>query len=173
MSAIFLHGPSTLPEEGRVKNNDKRGLDRPAIQGIWSWETQASKNTRRHSTTRVFLSTIPAWLIALLLFYLGHTVLSLAVASISSLIFLSFWFWPGAYVTITAVFDKFAAWVGTGFTWILLTPFFYLFFPLTRGIRRISGKPDKLCRRLHPDGGTYWSDRSEIKDIRSYLKRQF
>lgn len=60
--------------------------------------------------------------------------------------------------------------VGTGVTWLLLTPFFYLCFPIGRLLFFLGGK-DLLGRRRSAAIKTYWSEYSRQGGVERYRKQ--
>lgn len=58
-------------------------------------------------------------------------------------------------------FDRTGAWlaraVGSGLTWLLLTPFFYIVFGLGR-LSLVLARKDPLNRKLDPQAISYWTD---------------
>lgn len=71
-------------------------------------------------------------------------------------------------------FDRSGVWlaraVGSGLTWGLLTPFFYLVFGLGRLVLMISGN-DPLHRKRDPQATSYWSDHPESETTSRYQKQ--
>lgn len=78
---------------------------------------------------------------------------------------------PSLYRGIQWFFRFFAHVLATGMAWLLLAPFFYIFFTLGRLVRLLKGK-DKLGLRFPSDEKTYWVKWDAPKDIESY-KHQF
>lgn len=71
-------------------------------------------------------------------------------------------------------FDRTGAWlaraVGTGLTWGLLTPFFYIVFGFGRLVLVLSGR-DPLQRKRDPQATSYWSDYPEAETTSRYQKQ--
>jgi len=83
----------------------------------------------------------------------------------------------GGYLVppIFEAFEKFgkllAKAVGTGLTYLLLVPFFFVCFVPARFILQAMGK-DPLQREWNKDSKTYWADKAPQGDVERY-KRQF
>jgi len=60
---------------------------------------------------------------------------------------------------------------GTGLTWILLTPAFYILFGLGRLLIKISGK-DPMQRTVDPHAKSYWTAPKKIT-VESRYHKQF
>ena len=80
-------------------------------------------------------------------------------------------FAPPAFRAIEAFGVRLGSWVGTGMTWLLLVPFFYLCFAVGHGFLALAGK-DPLHRAFLPQATTYWTPRPKITDP-DYYRKQF
>ena len=76
-----------------------------------------------------------------------------------------------AYILIEKVAMRFGEKVGLAMTWLLLTPFYYLFFSLARLGMALQGK-DPLCRAWGTGQKSYWLDLTAVKKPKDYT-RQF
>jgi hypothetical protein len=78
----------------------------------------------------------------------------------------------GLYAAIQRLIEATAHAVGVGLSWLLLVPFFYLFFaPFGALFRR--GRRDRLCRRYESDAATYWEPHEGQRASSSRLDRQY
>ncbi len=108
-----------------------------------------------------------------LLFYfvLGHAIMAYVLWGIATLLLSGLLFFDG----VLRGFEKTGHWlahgIGTGVTWILLVPFFYIVFGAGRLILRLRGK-DPMRRRLEPETESYWTPHQKL-DIEARYHRQF
>jgi len=61
--------------------------------------------------------------------------------------------------------------IGTGLTWLLLAPFYLIFFGIGGLWLRLTGR-DPMCRRRDPVAVTYWNERRSVP-VREHFSRQF
>jgi hypothetical protein len=139
----------------------------------WDWHPPDSVVEKRSSLKKNLAAAGVGWAVALGFTYSGHHRMAVAVAVVASLLLLVALFWPWGHRQVDAAMVRFAGGVGVILNWILLTPFYYLFFTLIRGFRLVAGKPDALQRELASETESYWSDRDPIDDVKSHLTRQF
>jgi hypothetical protein len=139
-------------------------------RAIWPW---TKGNTEGTSSFPV--SALPALFIGgsatALFFYTGHSIPAAVVGIISVLLFCSALVLPQVYGKIRFFFSTFSWYVGQGISWLLLVPFFYLFFPVGRLIQKISGK-DPMSREFPSTLSSYWLDKKDTDDLQQY-RRQF
>lgn len=143
-------------------------------QTVWPWmeEGQSRENgDTRPSVVASLLSLLIAWTVATIFYYLGHLKITIAILVISGMVCLCSLFVPSAYRVIILIFEFIKKWVGLILNWTLLTPFFYICFPVGRLIQKIKGK-DPLNRKCPTSKESYWVSRSPVSDIEQY-KRQF
>ena len=99
---------------------------------------------------------VGAWLF----FGLAHRIMAYAVWALAAL-FLAGLLGRGK---IARGFERAGAWLartaGTGMTWLLLAPMYYIVFGLGRLGLRLRGR-DPMRRQWEPAAATYWDDRPE------------
>ena len=139
---------------------------------LWDWRYHDAK-PEKTPLWRSLLMTAIAWLIAALLVYFDHPTMAITLSVIAAVMLLLAIVWPKGHGYIEAAFARLAHWIGILLTWLLLPPFFFLFFTSVRLGRRFFGKSDSLNCRFDSTADSYWSDRRAVEDVRSHLKRQF
>lgn len=126
----------------------------------WRWthsdeQATAKPESKKHDK-KVFISTPIALGIAYCVHrYSSHPKMAFVIAGIALFIAFSAFVLPTVYEAIDGFFQTFARWVGTGMTWILLVPFFFLFFVPGRILFKLSGK-DSLRLNFLPKEDSYW-----------------
>lgn len=107
---------------------------------------------------------------ALAYLWLGHRIMGGVVWSLAAVVLVSGLFIPSAFAAIERFGKRLGQWVGTGLTWGLLAPFYYVCFVPLHVLQKISGK-DPLRRRFPTDEPSYWVPRSPVKDASQYRKQ--
>jgi hypothetical protein len=106
-----------------------------------------------------------------LYFLLGHRLVARIVWGLGGLFLLLGLLAPAAYLPL----HRFGRWlgrvVGALLLYLLLVPFFFLFFFPVSILLRLQGR-DPMCRRMRPVGLTYWLPRLRRSDA-SHYQRQF
>jgi hypothetical protein len=77
---------------------------------------------------------------------------------------------PSAFAAVDRLLQAFGRWVGQGISWLLLAPFFYLFFVPARLILAARGK-DPMNRRFPDTPASYWTPRRPVKGPDDYRKQ--
>jgi len=77
---------------------------------------------------------------------------------------------PNGFLSLEQGLKRFGGWVGSGLTWVLLVPFFYLCFVPSRIWLGITGK-DPLRRTYDSTAESYWEPRSFVKNAGHYKKQ--
>lgn len=120
--------------------------------------------------TAVIQTGVMAAIGALLYFWLGHRTMGFVVWGLAAVVLVSGLFLPPVFAAIERFGKRLGQWVGTGLTWGLLVPFYYLCFVPLHLLQKISGK-DPLRRRFPTDEPTYWTPRGPVKDANQYRKQ--
>ena len=79
-------------------------------------------------------------------------------------------FVPPAFAAIEGFGKKLGVWVGTGLTYLLLVPFFYLVFVPGRLVLALMGK-DPMQREFPTKEASCWSPRRTKMDEAHYRKQ--
>ncbi|MCX7007791.1 MAG: hypothetical protein NTY53_11190 [Kiritimatiellaeota bacterium] len=139
---------------------------------MWKWkESGAAKPPPKSNLTMPLVQTAIAYAIAsFLVFYRHHYILGSVLYGFGTLVLLAGLFVPPLHAAIT----RFGKWlgrvVGVGVTWLLLVPFYYLFFTTARVFLMMSGK-DPLTRRWDRAAASYWADRKPATDDKHFLRQ--
>ncbi len=138
---------------------------------VWAWQDVPKVNGSGRPALRVILSGFILGVgIALLFYFFDYTVMAWAVAGISIVLLLLAFFLPKLYFYVNNVFRSLSYYVGLGFSWILLVPFFYLCVGGIHLVNRIFGK-DPMHRSINTMATSYWQDHCQEEDIRQYRKQ--
>jgi hypothetical protein len=106
------------------------------------------------------------------LFYLGHPILAYIAGSIAGIVLLTALVSPhGLHAQIHRGIEWIGIAIGKLLTWVLLAPFFFLFFTLFGRLAR-RGRRDKLERWLDRSAASYWQQRDAQPALADY-ERQF
>jgi hypothetical protein len=142
-------------------------------QPVWPCSKEAANASAPAEGTwkRAIIQFSVAGSIALLLFFFfKRPVMASVVFGISTVILVCGLFIPPAFKAIEHFGQKLGEWVGTGLTWLLLVPFFYLCFVPARIIAAIRGK-DPLNLKLSSKAKTYWVPHKPVNNIERYQKQ--
>ena len=142
---------------------------------IWNWRQEKGEKERQAQLAKDRLHGAIQGMIGLgvgvLVFLFWHRILSYFIFAIAGLVS-SFALFSTAflyqYVKKAVTFVSY--WIGTAVTWLLLLPFYYLFFTPFHFLFRL-GKKDTMERALDKDAATYWRDRAEPSE--ETYERQF
>ena len=151
-----------------MKSPDKN----PGI--IWDWRIPAANQQKSDSSRRRFLviQCIIMVIIAILLFFIFHKpIFATVVCGLAVFILFTGLFSPSLLIKINAFGRGLGHVIGTGLTWLLLVPFFYMVFLFGRIILKILNK-DPMQRNWEKDRDSYWIDRKDRHDP-DYYKRQY
>jgi len=139
---------------------------------MWPWKSAGAvtSKTVSHLMAALLQATVACAVATFLVFYKHHVVLGSVLYGLGALILIGGLFVPPLY----AAFTRFGKWlghiVGVGTTWLLLVPFYYLFFTTARLFLLMSGK-DPLTRRFDRNATTYWADRRPHTDDKHFLRQ--
>ncbi len=110
--------------------------------------------------------------LAILFFYFEYRFLALTIVGLAGFFLMTAMFSPGfVYKKIDPFLALFAHGTGILMTWLLLIPFFYLFFLPFRLLFRL-GKRDAMSRFFDNQATSYWVHRDEVRSQADY-ERQF
>lgn len=146
----------------------------PISKEIWPWMGQEESGTDKGKSPSLQLSffmLVIALCISGVFYFFNRFWPSIIILTISIILFCCAVFFPSIYQIIHRIFQVFGRWVGRVLTWVLLVPFFYIFFPIGRLIQKISGN-DPLHRRCPSSKRSYWIVRESGSDHEGY-RRQF
>lgn len=104
------------------------------------------------------------------MFGLHKEITGKVLMCVAGFVFLSGNFVPPAYRAFMLVVNKLARFIVVGVTWMLLAPFFYIFFTLGRLILLISGK-DPMNRRFPAEEKSCWVPVENDRGLERYEKQ--
>jgi hypothetical protein len=118
-------------------------------------------------------ATIGGAVAALLYAWLQWKIAAGVVASIAGLLLLASLVSPTRlYAAIERGTAAFAGWVGTGLTWIVMPPIFFLIF-LPFGLLFRRGRKDSMKRFFEADARSYWVVRDPAREATRSRERPF
>ncbi len=146
----------------------------PVSEVVWNWRKPAARRVeqspavrRRHAVIEFCVVLAVSMFVR---FVLKHEIMSTIILCIGSIVLIGGLFIPPVYHG----FKRFGAALGRVLalvvTWILLVPFFYIFFTIARLGCLIQGK-DLMCRRFDADATTYWVDHPGTPPPEQYRKQ--
>lgn len=138
----------------------------------WQWnapsDAQAPESSIRRRAAIQFgiMITIAVLLGALL----HHRIMACVVLGLAFVVLLSGFFMAPVFRGIERFGRMLATVVTVALTWLLLVPFFYIFFMPAGLILRLRGK-DPLHRAWEQERQSYWIDRPAVSDSRYYTRQ--
>lgn len=145
------------------------------MQATWNWQSRVNAvpdgpaGGLRRSALIQFL--VMGLIGAFLFFNLHHLFLARIIWALAGLVLILGLVFPPAYRPIHAFGQWLGRVVGKGLTYLLLVPFFYLFFTPVALILRLQGR-DPLHRGFRDPQWTYWLARSP-KEPQENIDKQF
>jgi hypothetical protein len=100
----------------------------------------------------------------------GHVVMAWVVWGLAGVVLVSALFIHRVYAAIEAFGRWLGIWAGTGVTYLLLVPFFYLVFVPGRLVLLLLGR-DPMQRTFPSPESTCWSPRKTKMDEKHYRKQ--
>ncbi|MBU0676599.1 MAG: hypothetical protein KJ626_00650 [Verrucomicrobia bacterium] len=143
-------------------------------QATWPWTNSDKSGAPDKRMSRPMKALIQTGVMLVLAFvfyrFLDKLVMSRIILGIAGVVLVS-------GLAIPPVFDaieRFGKWLGhilgTGVTWLVLVPFYYLCFVPGRVILRMQGK-DPMHREFPTDAETYWIARPRVRSSDQYKKQ--
>lgn len=108
---------------------------------------------------------------ALFFFVLEHRIAAYVVWSLGALLLSGLLFFDGVLRGFEKTGVLLARGIGTGLTWLLLVPFFYIVFGLGRLVLKLRGA-DPMRRVIDPECKSYWIPHRKL-NIKARYQRQF
>jgi hypothetical protein len=150
-------------------------MNQRVLRATWNWRSadeggsvSGTAGLRRQAVIQTVVMVLVA---AFLFFILDHTFFVPFILGLAALVLILGLAYPPAYRPI----HRFGRWlgraVGKGLTYLLLVPFFFLFFTPVALLLRLQGR-DPLHRGFRDAQWTYWIRRSP-KDRDENIDRQF
>jgi ABC-type uncharacterized transport system permease subunit len=148
--------------------------DRKVYEIVWPWRTggvTASANKSMSPASKAAIQAVIMGLIGFLLYhFVGHRVMGVVVWGLAVIVLISGLFIPPAFQAIERFGARLGVWVGTGLTWGLLVPFYYITFSIGHFFLKLKGK-DLMCREFPSREPTYWTPRTPVRNLEQYGKQ--
>lgn len=140
----------------------------------WTWKALGKAPAPKKPMSRQVKATIQAVIMSIvgsvLFAYFHHHIAAYIVWFLAALVLVGGLFVPAIFHG----FEKFGMllgkWVGTGLTYMLLVPFFYICFLPGRIIQIITGN-DPMTRKFPTKEPSYWIPRKPVRSIDQYRKQ--
>ncbi len=152
-------------------------MERQPSALVWNWRAAAGTDDSRSAAAAAArrqgaVGAAVGLAVAALAWLLHRPVPALVVAALSLTIALLALAAPlTLYRRLRGALDRFAHWVGTGVTWLLMTVLFYLLFVPAGLIMRATGKL-AFTRFADPALDTYWTPtEGRVHSAESYRKQ--
>ncbi len=147
-------------------------MSKEIIDVVWPWRARENAAAARCPRRGPWIQFVVMTSVGLLFYFVWeHHIMAYVLWCLAALLLTGL---LGAE-RILRGFERTGHWlahgIGTGVTWILLVPFFYLVFGLGRFFLRLRGK-DPMQRELDPACPTYWRPHQKL-DIETRYHRQF
>ena len=109
--------------------------------------------------------------VATLMTLVWHKIwLGLAIYSMSAVVIISGFLIPPLFRALERAGQWLGRMVGTGITWLMLVPFFYLCFAPARLVLALMGK-DPMHRRFERTRSSYWVDHKPPTTPQPYTRQ--
>ena len=152
-----------------MTNDFQQGL---VSKTIWPW-TESKRKGKTHQSSKLSdaVSLIVGLTIGAGLYYLNHTIMAVVAWSVALAFFACSLLAPKLYDNIKMFLAKFSVFFGQIINWLLLMPFYLLWFSLGHLFHRLRGK-DPMTRKFDTESESYWQDKVVENDLSRY-RRQF
>ena len=138
------------------------------MQTVWPWRQKDQPPVHAAHRTRAAIEFAIAAAIGLaFLRLLGKPWIGAVVLVIATLTLVGGFLIPPLYRGFHRLGARLGAWAGIAATWVLLVPFFYIFFGLGHAFLALRGK-DPLHRGFDKHLQSYWSERPRNDDPARY-----
>lgn len=142
---------------------------------VWPWRQRGGDPAADmvHRRKRAAIEALVMLTIGCLIVFVlkKHLILGKIVLGLAGLVFVGGMWVPPVYSGFRKLGAFLAKVIGVSISWILLAPFFYIFFTAGHLIYVISGS-DKLERKFDSSKKSYWEPWHSREDVESY-ERQF
>lgn len=149
------------------------GNESRVLETVWPWKGSGAAAPVAAAKPAWIMGTIQGLAMVCVGFALrhfGHETASIVVWALGLATWGSSVFCVPAYRKIERFGQLLGKWTGTGLTYLLLVPFFYLVFVPGRLAMRLAGK-DPMRRKFPSEEASCWSPRRGRMDERHYGKQ--
>lgn len=148
----------------------KREHTSTTSEAIWPWRLGTAPKTVG-IWKKALLQSLVAATVASMMFYLGHTLIAVFIWTIAAVLAVSGFFMRAVYHKIESFGQKFGRLVAILLSWLLLVPFYYLFFCTMAFL--FKGKAKKIFSPPKAETlDSYWVARAAESDTENY-RRQY
>ena len=141
---------------------------------VWPWRESGPASCADDASARrrsaVAESAVGYCIGLLMLLVFKKRPIAMVVFSVASLVLIGGLFVPPLYRGMQKLGHWLARVVGTGITWVLLAPFFYVCFTTAR-LLLIVARKDPLHRKPDPGVSTYWDPHRSIAGSDRYTRQ--
>ncbi len=141
---------------------------------VWPWRTGGKPAVAKQpmpAKTKAVIQAVVMAVVGLFLYkVLGHHTAGKVVWALAVVVLVSGLFIPPVFKAIEHFGALLGKWVGTGLTWGLLAPFYYVVFSLGRLFLTLTGK-DLLCCKFPTQEATYWTPHKARRNLDQYGKQ--
>ncbi len=148
-------------------------IQNAVVRAVWSWSVPPApvRDDRPRLRRKALIQAlVMAAVAALFYFWKGHRVLPAVLGGLAVLNLLLGLVAPRAFGAVDRALMAFGRGCGEVVTWLLLTPFYYLFFVPARLIQW-AARRDPLQRRFPDTPASYWVSRRPVKSMDDYRKQ--
>jgi hypothetical protein len=148
-------------------------IQKAVVRVVWPWAVPLAppRDDRPRLRRKALIQAlVMAAVAALFFFWKGHRILPAVLSGLAALNLLLGLAAPRAFGAIDRALLAFGRVCGVAATWLLLTPFFYLFFVPARLIL-LAARRDPLHRRCPDTPASYWVPRRPVKNMDDYRKQ--
>lgn len=133
---------------------------------VWDWRAPDDSPDRAAAARKAgVIRALVAGVAGGAFFFFGRVTMASVVWSLGGLTLLLALASPlGAYAALDRAVARLGQLIGTGLTWILLAPVYYLFFA-PFGLLFKRGRKDPMKRALSKDAESYWEARPESRPL--------
>ncbi len=148
-------------------------IQKAVVNAVWPWAKPVAPPVDDRPRLRrkaLIQALVMAAVAALIFFWKGHRLLPAVLSGLAALNLLLGLAAPRAFGAVDRALIAFGRSCGVAVTWLLLTPFYYLFFIPARLIL-LATRRDPLHRRCPDTPASYWVPRRVVKSMDEYRKQ--
>jgi len=148
----------------------KRETTSATTEAIWPWRLDAPPKSTG-VWKRALLQSLVAAVVATVMLYLGHALIAIFIWSIAAVLALSGIFMRSVFQKIESFGKKLGGIVAVILSWLLLVPFYYLFFWPMALLRKGRSREIFSAASATPHE-SYWLTRPPESSVENY-RRQY
>lgn len=145
----------------------------PVSKVVWPWAVDRSAQKPASLWKRGLMQAVSMWCVAAIFFVFGENHWPGCILSTLGIVVLVLSVaWPKGFTCIEKLALGFGALVGKGLTWLLLVPFYYLFFTVGRLMLLVT-KRDPMNRAMSDQQASYWEDKPKKEQTPESYRKQY